>query len=162
MGHLPSESSPLADFRCFLYRSPCLLASDCGRLFLFFLFGYGFGRRRQFHFGLFCRAMVAMLQRLNARRFFFCSELSVGSFLALFLKVFRDRLSCHGLQCGRMVSRNLSCFGHSVRVHGPHCSRQKNGERPVCPSFPIRVSRISLSSSEPPHPPASTPGAALK
>jgi hypothetical protein len=23
------------------------------------------------------------------------------------------------LQCGRTVSRNLSCFGHSVTIHGP-------------------------------------------
>jgi len=36
--------------------------------------------------------MVAMLQRLNARSFFFGAEPSVGSFFALFLKVFRDRL----------------------------------------------------------------------
>jgi hypothetical protein len=40
--------------------------------------------------------------------------------LALFVKVFCDRLSCHGLQCGRTVPRNLSYFGHSVRVYGLH------------------------------------------
>src|SRR5580658_8583447 len=45
--------------------------------------------------------MVAMLQRLDTRRFFFRPQLSVCSFLALFLKVFRNRLSCHGSQCGR-------------------------------------------------------------
>ena len=37
--------------------------------------------------------MVAMLQRLDPRSFFFCASLSVRSFLAFFLKVFRNRLS---------------------------------------------------------------------
>ena len=48
--------------------------------------------------------MMAMVQRLDARSFFFRSQLSVYSFLALFFKVFRNRLNCHGLQCGRTIS----------------------------------------------------------
>ena len=48
--------------------------------------------------------MVAMVQRLDARSFFFRSQLSVCSFLALFVKVFRNRLNCHSLQCGRTIS----------------------------------------------------------
>jgi len=48
--------------------------------------------------------MVAMVQRLDARSFFFGSQLSVCSFLALFFKIFGNRLNCHGLQCGRTVS----------------------------------------------------------
>jgi hypothetical protein len=48
--------------------------------------------------------MVATLQRLDARSFYFRSELSVCSLLALFLKIFRDRVSCHSLQCGRTIS----------------------------------------------------------
>jgi hypothetical protein len=69
--------------------------------------------------------MVAMLQRLDARSFFFRSRLSGGIFLPLFLKVFRDRLSCHGLQCGRTVSPNLSCFGHSVTIMIVTAARQR-------------------------------------
>jgi len=48
--------------------------------------------------------MVAMVQRLDARSFFFRSQVSVCSFLAFFFKVFRNRLICHGLQCGRTIS----------------------------------------------------------
>jgi hypothetical protein len=40
--------------------------------------------------------MVAMVQRLNARRFFFHSQLSGSTFLALVLKVCRNRFRCHG------------------------------------------------------------------
>ncbi len=47
---------------------------------------------------------MTMVQRLDARSFFFRSQLSVCSFLALFFKVFRNRLNCHGLQCGRTIS----------------------------------------------------------
>ena len=53
---------------------------------------------------MFCRATVATPQRLDARSFYFRSELRVCSLLALFLKIFRDRVSCHSLQCGRTIS----------------------------------------------------------
>jgi hypothetical protein len=58
--------------------------------------------------------MVAMVQRLDARRFFFRSQLSVRSLLALFFKVFWNRLA--------EVSPSRLCnFGHSAttmsRVH---------------------------------------------
>lgn len=62
--------------------------------------------------------MVAMLQRLDTRSFFFRSQLSVRSFLALFLKVFRNRLSCHVCQCGRTGSVKSVSFwplGESYR-----------------------------------------------
>src|SRR5580658_2733879 len=58
--------------------------------------------------------MVAMLQRLDARRFFFRSQLSVCSFLAFFLKVFRNRLSCHGVSVAELVESSLCHFGHSL------------------------------------------------
>ena len=48
--------------------------------------------------------MVTMLQGLDARGFFFRSLLSVCGFLALFFKIFWNRLSCHSLQCGRTIS----------------------------------------------------------
>jgi hypothetical protein len=96
-----SESRPLAGFRCRLSHSAWFLASYRDGFFLFLLFGCAFNGRCQFPLGLCCRAMVAMLQRLDARSFFFRSRLSRGIFLPLFLKVFRDRLSCHGCQCGR-------------------------------------------------------------
>ena len=61
----------------------------------FFRFGCGFNRRWQFQLGLFRSAMVAMLQRLDAGSFFFHPQLSVPTFLALILKVCRNRFSCH-------------------------------------------------------------------
>ena len=48
--------------------------------------------------------MVAMLQRLDACSFFFNSKLIVCSFFALFLKIFWNRLSCHGSQFGSSIS----------------------------------------------------------
>ena len=40
--------------------------------------------------------MVTMVQRLDARSFFFHPQLSVSTFLALVRKVFRNRFCCHG------------------------------------------------------------------
>ncbi len=40
--------------------------------------------------------MVAMVERLDARSFFFRPQLSVYIFSALVLEVFRNRFSCHG------------------------------------------------------------------
>jgi hypothetical protein len=45
-------------------------------------FGRGFNHGWQFPLGLFCSAMMAMVQRLDARGFFFHSQLSVAIFLA--------------------------------------------------------------------------------
>src|ERR1700693_4743390 len=92
---------------CELRAASCELRQQS---FSFFLFGCGFDRRQQFHLGLFCCAMVAMLQRLDARRFFFRSELRVCSFLPLFLKVFWNRLSGHDTQCGRTMSSKSVLF----------------------------------------------------
>jgi hypothetical protein len=69
--------------------------------------------------------MVAMVQRLDARSFFFRSQLSVCSFLALFFKVFRNRLNCHGLQCGRTVSARLCNFG-VPRIRGSGSLRNRS------------------------------------
>ena len=40
--------------------------------------------------------MVAMVQRLDARSFFFGPQLSVCTVSALVLEVFGNRFSCHG------------------------------------------------------------------
>jgi len=63
------RSRPLAVFRCLLSRGAWLLASYHGSFSLSLLFGCGFDWSQQFHLGLFRRAMVAMLQRLDARSF---------------------------------------------------------------------------------------------
>jgi len=60
--------------------------------------------------------MMAMLQRLDARRFFFRSELSVGSFLALLIKVLCNGLRCHGCSVAERSRPNLCCFGHSATI----------------------------------------------
>jgi hypothetical protein len=77
-----------------------------------FLAGCGFGWTHQFQLGFFCRAMVAMLQWLDARSFFVHPQLIGGIFLPLFVKVFCDRLSAHGCECRRTISFKLFHFGH--------------------------------------------------
>ena len=49
---------------------------------------------------------MAVLQRLNAGNFFLNSPLSVFIFLALVLKVCRDRFSCHGQSVAELLSSN--------------------------------------------------------
>jgi hypothetical protein len=63
--------------------------------------------------------MVAMLQRLDARGFFFRPQLSVCTVSALVLKVFRNRSSCHGCSVAELSSSELCNFGHSLTIHGP-------------------------------------------
>ena len=62
--------------------------------------------------------MVAMVQRLDARSFFFHPQLSVSIFSALVLKVCRNRSSCHGRIVAELSPSKLSNFGHSVTIHG--------------------------------------------
>lgn len=59
---------------------------------------------------------MAVLQPLNAGRFFLYSLLSVFVFLALILKVFRNRLSGHGLSVTEPVPSKLSNISHSAEV----------------------------------------------
>ena len=82
-------------------------------------FGHGFNRSRQFRLGRFRSAMVAMVQRLDARSFFFRPQLSVCTVSALVLEVFRNRFSCHGRSVAELSSSELSNFGHSVTIHEP-------------------------------------------
>jgi hypothetical protein len=82
-------------------------------------FGHGFNRSRQFRLRRFRSAMVAMVQRLDARGFFFRPQLSVCKVSALVLEVFRNRFSCHGSSVAELCSSELSNFGHSLTIHGP-------------------------------------------
>src|ERR1035438_779725 len=52
--------------------------------------------------------MVAMVQRLDARSFFFHAQLSDSIFLALVLKVCRDCFSCHGQSVAEPAPCKLS------------------------------------------------------
>ena len=56
--------------------------------------------------------MVAMVQRLNASGLFFRTQLSVSTFLALVLKVCRNRFRCHGPSVAELSPSKLSNFGH--------------------------------------------------
>ena len=62
--------------------------------------------------------MVAMVQRLDARSFFSYSQLIVATFLALVLKVFRNRLRCHGQSVADLAPSKLFNFGHSLKFIG--------------------------------------------
>jgi hypothetical protein len=64
--------------------------------------------------------MVAMAQRLDARSFFFHTQLSVSTFLALVLKICRNRFRCHGQSVPELSLNNLCSFAHSLTIHGPH------------------------------------------
>jgi hypothetical protein len=116
----PLESRPLASFGCRLSRGPWLFPSCCSS---FSRFVYGFNRRGQFQLGLFCSAMVAMVQRLDARSFFFHPQLIVSTFSALVLKVCGNRFSCHGRSVAELSPSKLSNFSHSVTIHGPPRAR---------------------------------------
>ena len=70
--------------------------------------------------------MVAMIQRLDASGLFFCTQLSVAIFLALVLKVFRNRFRCHTQSVAELAHSKLSNFGHSVTIHGRICQRFPN------------------------------------
>jgi hypothetical protein len=63
--------------------------------------------------------MAAMAQRLDARSLFFRPQLSVSTFLALVLKICRNRFSCHSQSVAELAPSKLSTFGHSVTIHGP-------------------------------------------
>jgi hypothetical protein len=110
----------LAGFRRHLSRGAWLFPSSC----CCFPFGCDSIRRRQFQLRLFGSAMVAMVQRLDARSLCFCSQLIVSTFLALVLKVFRNRLSRHGRSVAELSPSKLSNFGHLV-TNG--CPRAPNG-----------------------------------
>ena len=72
------DSRRLADFRRRLSHGAWFLPSrGLSR------FGRGFNHGWQFLLGLFCSAMMAMVQRLDARGFCFHPQLSVAIFLAL-------------------------------------------------------------------------------
>jgi hypothetical protein len=63
--------------------------------------------------------MVTMVQRLDARSFFFRPQLSVCTVSALVLEVFRNGSSCHGRSVAELSPTDLSNFGHSVTIHEP-------------------------------------------
>ena len=71
-------------------------------------FGRWFDDRRQFQLGLFCSAMMPMVQRLDACGFFFHPQLSVAILLALILTVFRNRFRCHGQSVAEPAPSKLS------------------------------------------------------
>jgi hypothetical protein len=95
----------LAGFRRLLSRGVWLHPSlYCG----VFRFGRWFNDRWQFQRGRFCVAMMAMVQRLDACGFVFHPQLSVAIFLALILKVFRNRFRCHGRSVAELAPAKLS------------------------------------------------------
>jgi hypothetical protein len=128
---MQGSSRPLAGFR-----SRCLLRGwlfpSCGGRFSLFRrdrlsrfgygcmsrFGHGFNRSWQFRPGRFRSAMAAMVQRLDARSFFFFPHQSVYIFSALVLEIFRNRFSCHDRSVAELSRPSLSNFGHSVTNHG--------------------------------------------
>ncbi len=82
-------------------------------------FGHGFDRSRQFRLWRFLSAMVAMMQRLDVRSFFFRPQLSVCAVSAFVLKVFWNRFSCHSLSVAELSLPELSNVDHSVTIHEP-------------------------------------------
>jgi len=99
------DSRRLAGFRRRLSRGVWLFPSSCGGLSRF---GRGFNRRLQFPLGLFCSAMMAMVQRLDAGGLIFHPQLSVAVFLALIFKVFRNRFRCHRQSMAEPATSKLS------------------------------------------------------
>jgi len=59
-----------------------------------------------------------MTQRPDARGFRFHTQLSFSIFLALVLKVCRNRFSCHDQSVAELDPSKLSNFGHSLTIYG--------------------------------------------
>jgi hypothetical protein len=59
-----------------------------------------------------------MAQRPDASGFRFDTQLSVSIFLALVLKICRNRFSCHGPSVAELDPSKLSNFGHSLTIYG--------------------------------------------
>jgi hypothetical protein len=77
-------------------------------------FGCGFNRRWQFQLGLFRRAMVAMVQRLDARSLFFHPQLSVSKFSG----VDDSRLQSYALfTSGERGSSNHAALRSALGLH---------------------------------------------
>jgi hypothetical protein len=66
--------------------------------------------------------------------------------LALVLKVFRNRFSCHGPECGRTSTSKLSNFGHSVTINLP--PRTSAGLASTGPNAPIGPHRAEIISQD--------------
>jgi hypothetical protein len=64
--------------------------------------------------------MMAMLKHLDAGSFFLCPLLSFFIFLALVLKVCRNRFSCHGQIVSEPAPSKLSNLSHSVKFMARH------------------------------------------
>jgi len=126
-------SRHLAGFRRRLARGAWLFPRCCGS---FSRFGYRFNRRWQFQLGLFRSPIVAVVQQLDARSFFFYPQLSVSTFLSLVLKICRNRLSCHNQSVAELAPSELSNFGHSVTIQGP--SRRGGGLGRFVSLYPTR------------------------
>jgi hypothetical protein len=107
-----------------LSRGAWLFPSCCGR---FSRFACGFNRRWQFQLGLFCSAMVAMVQRKDARSFFFHPQLIVSMLPAFVLKVCRNRFSCHARSVAELPHPNCSILAmrQSFKVSKFQLSRLK-------------------------------------
>jgi hypothetical protein len=71
--------------------------------------------------------MVAMVQRLDARSFFFRPQLSVCTVSALVLEVFRNRFSWHGHIVAEPSPSELSNFAHSV--NNSWAAHEETGQR---------------------------------
>jgi hypothetical protein len=78
--------------------------------------------------------MVTMAQRLDARSLFFRPQLSVSIFLALVLKICRNRFSCHSQSVAELAPSKLFNFGHSVDDSWATMKRQRVGK--ICQPLP--------------------------
>lgn len=114
------ESRRLAGFRRRLSCGGWLFPNSCRS---FSRFGRGLDRGWQFQLGLFPSAMVAMVQRLDARGFFFHPQLSVPIFMTLVFQVCRNRFRCHGQSVPEPAPSRLSNFGHSVTIYDLPCPK---------------------------------------
>jgi hypothetical protein len=117
----PRVSRRLAGSRRRLARSAWLFPCCCGSLSRFVC---GINRRWQFQLGLFRSAMVAVAHQVDARSFFSHPQLSVSTFSALVLKVFRNRFSWHGRSVAELSPSKLCNFAHSVTIY---VSRRRGG-----------------------------------
>ena len=93
--------------------------------------GHDFNRSRQFRLGRFPSPMVAVVQRLDVRSFFFRPQLNVCTASAFVLEILGNRFSCHGHSVAELSPRKLFNFAHSATIRDRRVTSAPKKDCPI-------------------------------
>lgn len=83
--------------------------------------------------------MMAMVQRLDARGFFFDPQLSGAFFLTLVFQVGRNRSRCHGLSVAELAASKLSALALCQRSAISEWGDCFRGTNPISSAQPLKT-----------------------